>query len=161
MQTSEILEILIKSNALEHGVELDNGVIAEQYPVMDRLLEDPIVTNRFVVDGFQRFDQRDLKKVKAILSTEDDKLFGFSAATAAWARFVYADVDDGEAKFEHGFELGHAEGVLIVASTIEKLEDVIALAKLVEASGAKLIGVLCLANFCGDLGLSAPVVSLI
>ncbi|MDO5335494.1 MAG: hypothetical protein Q4F23_05430 [Coriobacteriia bacterium] len=163
MNKEEVVDMLRASCALQEDVQLQNGVTVEFLPVMDRLLEDPITTNRLIVELFQGFDPllQVQKRTKCILAADEDKLFGFMGAAVGWCRSLYADVKGESASFGHGFVLNKKEGVILAVPVIEDAAKVNALASLVKRADAQLVGIICLANCLDGDELPAPVSSLL
>ena len=162
MNKEEVVNLLRRSCALEENESLPNGTVAKYAPVMDRLLEDPIVTNRLLVECFQNFD-RNLeiqKKTKVILSREEDKLFGFMAAAVGWCRFLYASGDNA-LELEHGFVLNKGDGVVLALPVLYAAAQVEPLIDIVEKAEAKVLGVVCIADCSAEGELAVPVSALI
>ncbi len=139
MELSELKETLEKCGALEQNSAKSDGELKVE---IDRLLEDPIITNSVVVDNLHLLP-RDVRP-QAILSDADDRLYGFASATAAWARFYYADKTEESYVLNHGFSLAKKTKVLITVSVlddIQKINDLITLAQRYEC---EVIGVMCL-----------------
>lgn len=159
MNKEEIVDLLRRSCALEEGLTLESGSVLEYAPVMDRLLEDPITTNRLIVELFQGFDPllQIQKRTKVVLAADEDKLFGFMGAAVGWCRSLYANVEGDKASFEHGFVLNKDDGVMLAVPVVEDVQKVNALADLVKESGAKLVGVICLACAVDTKDLGMPV----
>ncbi len=140
MEREEILDILEKTHALTKGsFEDTDGAPTESHIECIRLLEDPIVTNRFAVEALQKLPHGTKFDV-VVTPFERGLLFGYSVATAAWARFVYTD----EAALNHGFEIGKNDKVLIVDDVFDDPSVLCDLIDLVESKDAKVIGALSL-----------------
>ncbi len=140
MKQEEIVEILTKTGCLD---ETNNG-----NPSIDsmRLLEDPIVTNRLAVELLQQLPHD--TKLDAVLCLHNDgMLFAYSVATAAWARFVCAEVDKGVVSFLNGGEITKGNKVLIVDDVVDDSSEIAALVADLENRKAKVIGIISLASF--------------
>ena len=89
MERAEVIDILTRMKALPEDVEsLDSSAATfDAY----RLLEDPIVTNRIAVEALQQLP-RNYKFDVVLAANEESKLLAYAIATAAWARFAYADL---------------------------------------------------------------------
>ncbi len=163
MKKEEIVDLLRRSCALKENANLPNGQIVEYLPVMDRLLEDPILTNKLVVEMFQGFDSqlKIQKDAKVILSYEDDQLFGFMTAAVAWCRFLYASKKDDGATFERGFVMNKNEGLVLAIPVLSDKEQVDALVELANKAEAKVLAIVSLANYLPKDALSIPISSLL
>ncbi len=163
MKKEEVIDLLRRSCALDENVSLPNGDVAEHLPVMDRLLEDPIVTNRLLVECFQGFDRglEVQKKTKVILSFEEDGLFGFMAAAVGWCRFLYASKKGDGAELGHGFVLNKGDGVVLALPVLYDASQIEPLIEIVNKAQAKVLGVICLANYSAEGEIGIPVSALI
>lgn len=135
MNQEEILEILTKTGCLS---KMDTDT-----PAVDTsaLLEDPIVTNRMAVELLQQLP-RDTRLDAVLCAHNDaDMLFAYSVATAAWARFVCAEVEGDKVSLLNGAMLKKGQKVLIVDDMIESEEALLALIKTVKDAGARVMGV--------------------
>ena len=81
------------------------------------LLEDPIVTNRIAVEALQQLP-RNYKFDVVLAANEESKLLAYAIATAAWARFAYADLESGEG-LTNGFRIDKDEKVLMVDTLVD------------------------------------------
>ena len=128
MERAEVIDILTRMKALPEDVEsLDSSAVTfDAY----RLLEDPIVTNRIAVEALQQLP-RNYKFDVVLAANEESKLLAYAIATAAWARFAYADLESGEG-LTNGFRIDKDEKVLMVdtlvdeATSFEDMVDLIA-----------------------------------
>lgn len=162
MNKEEVIDLLRRSCALEEKVSLTNGAVAEYVPVMDRLLEDPIVTNRLLVECFQGFDRglEIQKKTKVILSYEEDDLFGFMAAAVGWCRFLYASMSNEGAELGHGFVLNKGDGVVLALPVLCGASQIEPLIEIANKAQAKVLGVVCLADYSAEGEVKVPVSAL-
>lgn len=143
MKQEEIVEILTKTGCLNEE-EKDS-------PSLDsmRLLEDPIVTNRLAVELLQQLPN-DTKFDVVLCLHNDEMLFAYSVATAAWARFVCAEVNEGEVSLLNGGTIVKGNKVLIVDDIVDDSSEISALVNEVESRKAKIIGVTSLVSFATD-----------
>lgn len=141
MERADIIDILQRMNALPADVDslaLD-AIEIDSF----RLLEDPIVTNRIAVEALQQLP-RDYKFDVVLASNEAAKLFAYALATAAWARFAYADLENGEG-LANGYKIGKGERVLMVDTVVDEgtsFEDMI---DVIEDNKGKNAGAIALA----------------
>lgn len=141
MERVEIIDILQRMNALPADVDslAPDAIEIDSF----RLLEDPIVTNRIAVEALQQLP-RNYKFDVVLASNEDAKLFAYALATAAWARFAYADLEKGEG-LANGYRIGKGERVLMVDMVVDKgtsFEDMI---DVIEENKGKSAGAIALA----------------
>ena len=121
MERAEVIDILTRMKALPEDVEsLDSSAVTfDAY----RLLEDP-------VEALQQLP-RNYKFDVVLAANEESKLLAYAIATAAWARFAYADLESGEG-LTNGFRIDKDEKVLMVdtlvdeATSFEDMVDLIA-----------------------------------
>lgn len=140
MKQEEIVEILTKTGCLnEDGC--DKPVINSM-----KLLEDPIVTNRLAVELLQQLPN-DTKLDTILCLHNDEMLFAYSVATAAWARFVSVEVTDGKVSFLNGSDVVKGNKVLIVDDVLDDDSEIAALVTEIEKREAKVIGVTSLFSF--------------
>lgn len=139
MELSELKETLEQCGALERSDSASDG---QRLLSVDRLLEDPIVTNSIVVDNLHLLPRN--VRPEAILSDADDRLYGFASATAAWSRFYYADKEDDGYVLHHDFVFNKKAKVLIVASIVDDAQKIDDLIALTESFECEVIGVMCL-----------------
>lgn len=128
MERSDVIDILTRMNALPADAEsLDPATIEFD---SFRLLEDPIITNRIAVEALQQLP-RDYKFDVVLASNEAAKLFAYAIATAAWARFAYADFENADGLVD-GYTIKKGDRVLMVdtvvddATSFEDMVDLIA-----------------------------------
>lgn len=153
MKKKEIVEILTKTGCIkgEEGTpEIDSM----------RLLEDPIVTNRLAVELLQQLPA-DTKLDTIVCLHKDEMLFAYSVATAAWARFVYADVNEGVVSFVNGTDIVKGNKVLIVDDVLDDSSEIDALVKEIESRKAKVIGVTSLISFANNNEAAVDMYSLL
>ncbi|WP_251197975.1 hypothetical protein [Anaerotardibacter muris] len=124
MERAEIIDLLQRMNALPADVDSvePDAIQIDSF----RLVEDPIVTNRIAVEALQQLP-RDHKFDVVLASNEASKLFAYALATAAWARFAYADLENGEG-LANGYTIKKGENVLMVDVVVDEgtsLEDMV------------------------------------
>lgn len=156
MELSELKETLEQCGALEQNVAKSDSELSVE---IDRLLEDPIITNSIVVDNLHLLPRN--VRPEAILSDEYDQLYAFASATAAWARFYYADKENDFYVLNHGFALRKKTKVLIAVSVLEDAEKIKALISLAESYECEVIGVMCLQSKISLDLINAPLYALL
>ena len=139
MERAEVIDILTRMKALPEDVEsLDSSAVTfDAY----RLLEDPIVTNRIAVEALQQ-----LPRNYKLAANEESKLLAYAIATAAWARFAYADLESGEG-LTNGFRIDKDEKVLMVDTLVDEatsFEDMVDLIASKKAKNAGAVSVVAL-----------------
>lgn len=139
MELSELKETLQRCGALEQNATKSDGELTVE---IDRLLEDPIITNSIVVDNLHVLPSN--VRPEAILSDDQDQLYAFASATAAWARFFYADKENDSYVLHHGFSLQKKAKVLITVSVLDDSEKIKLLISLAESYECEVIGIMCL-----------------
>ncbi len=149
MKQEEIVEILTKTGCLE-GYGEENTSIDSM-----RLLEDPIVTNRLAVELLQQLPE-DTKLDTILCLHNDEMLFAYSVATAAWARFVYADENEGSISLINGQSINKDSKVLIIDDVLDDSSCVNALVEEMKKSKAKVIGVASLFSYLSEDELDVP-----
>lgn len=145
MERSEVIDILERMNALPK--DADSLDLADLEIDAFRLIEDPIVTNRIAVEALQQLP-RDYKFDVVLASNEAAKMFAYALATAAWARFAYADFDEADG-LVNGYKINKGEKVLIVDTVVNdgtSFEDMV---DLIDSKKAKNAGAIVLASL-GD-----------
>ncbi len=149
MKDDEILNIIKETGALKTGhFKLSSGLHAGRYFQCALALEDPVVTQgigRAIAEKYDR-DSIDLVVSPAIGGI----VLGFAVALALGKKFMWAERAKGEMVFRRGFTLDSGKRVLVVEDVVTTGGSVAEVMRLVEAAGAKTIGVACLINR-GDL----------
>lgn len=143
MERPEVIDILTRMKALPEDVEsLDSSAVTfDAY----RLLEDPIVINRIAVEALQQLP-RNYKFDVVLAANEESKLLAYAIATAAWARFAYADLESGEG-LTNGFRIDKDEKVLMVDTLVDEatsFEDMVDLIASKKAKNAGAVSVVAL-----------------
>lgn len=164
MELSELKDTLGNIGAIDRNDSASDGLLALD---VDRLIEDPICTNSVVVDLLHLLPRN--VRPEAVLSLSDDALFGFALATAAWARFYYADpvgkrTTDGNASLElnHGFAIPKGRKVVVVASKADDAAQLASLVDLARACDAEVIGVMALQSSLSEKAIAnVPVYALL
>ena len=148
MERAEIIDILQRMNALPADVDS----LAPEAIEIDsfRLLEDPIVTNRIAVEALQQLP-RDYKFDVVLAANEEAKRFAYALATAAWARFAYTDLENGEG-LANGYRIGKGERVLMVDTVVDEGTSFEDMVDLIEEKKGKNAGAIALAA----IGDAAP-----
>ncbi len=154
MKQEEIIEILTKTGCLDEADKSNPSVDSM------RLLEDPIVTNRLAVELLQQLPN-DTKLDIVLCLHNDEMLFAYSVATAAWARFVCAEVDNGVVSFLNGGDIVKGNKVLIVDDVVDDSSEIAALVAELEKRKANVIGVTSLISFNKDLESGVAAYSLL
>lgn len=153
MKQEEIVELFIKMGALPKDSKNSSSFESA------RLIEDPIVTNRIAVELLQMLP--DGTKFDAVLCLHNDEmLFGYSVATAAWARFVTAKVEEGKAVFQKGGSVKKKEKVLIVDDVLDDKQAIQVLIDTVEKQEGKVVGICSVVNSCEKDSFSTDVFTL-
>jgi adenine/guanine phosphoribosyltransferase-like PRPP-binding protein len=143
MERSEIIDILARMNALP----ADADSLASEQIEFDiyRLVEDPIITNRLAVEAIQQLPRN--YKFDVVLATDEaSQLFAYALAMAAWARFAYADGQEG---LVNDYRINKDEKVLIVRATVDEgtsLEDAVDLIADAKAKNAGAISLIALGD---------------
>ena len=143
MERSEIIDILARMNALP----ADADSLAPEQIEFDiyRLVEDPIITNRLAVEAIQQLPRN--YKFDVVLATDEaSQLFAYALAMAAWARFAYADGQEG---LVNDYRINKDEKVLIVRATVDEgtsLEDAVDLIADAKAKNAGAISLIALGD---------------
>lgn len=151
MNNAEIKEALSQLEAF--GGEGEPSVKARA------LMQDPIVANRLAVELLQKIDPG--KKPALVLSPAGEaSYFGYSAALASWARFLYADIDGAKAALPSDTEIKQKERTLVVLDHFD-VAVASALLDLLHASQATPLAVLCIAGADVEDVEGVPVLSLL
>jgi orotate phosphoribosyltransferase len=148
MEREEILDILGRMNALPKDIDTQNAS-SIQFDIL-RLVEDPIVTNRIAVEALQQLP-RNYKFDVVLAANEESKLLAFAVATAAWARFAYADFEQCGG-LTNGFSINKDEKVLIIESCVDESTSFEQCIDLIESKHAKCAGAISIVS----LGNAAP-----
>lgn len=143
MERSEVIDILTRMNALPADAD---SLAPEQIEfAVHRLVEDPIVTNRLAVEAIQQLP-RNYKFDVVLAMDEASELFAYALAMAAWARFAYADGEEG---LVNGYRIDKDEKVLIVETVVDEgtsLEDAVDLIAAAKAKNAGAISLVALGD---------------
>jgi orotate phosphoribosyltransferase len=143
MERSEVIDILTRMNALPADAEsLDPEQV--NFDVY-RLVEDPIITNRLAVEAIQQLP-RNYKFDVVLANNKASELFAYALAMAAWARFAYANGEEG---LVNGYSIKQGDKVLIVDAVVDEatsLEDAVDLIADAKAENAGAVSVIALGN---------------
>lgn len=156
MELSELKQTLQQCGALEQN---DTKSDAELNVQIYRLLEDPIITNSIVVDNLHLLPRN--VRPEAILSDANDQLYAFASATAAWARFYFADKENDTYVLNNGFTLRKKAKVLVTVSVLDDTEKIKGLISLAESYECEVIGVMCLQSKISLDLVNAPLYALL
>lgn len=148
MERSEVIDILTRMKALPEDAES----LAPEALTFDtyRLAEDPIITNRIAVEAIQQLPPN--YKFDVVLpANKESELFAYALAMAAWARFAYADFENGEG-LVNGYHIAKDEKVLIVDTVVDEATSFEDMIDLIVEKKAKNVGAVALIS----LGDAAP-----
>ena len=149
--SDETLDLLEQSGAVRRGhFLLSSGKHSDTYVEKARVFEDPELTMMLAGDVATWFER---ESVDVVVSPAVGALpFGFAVAYALQTRFFYAEREGGSMTLRRGFELRAGQSVLVVEDVVTTGGSAAEVHALVEASGARSLGVVALVDRSnGDL----------
>lgn len=136
----QLLAIFRKTKALQRGhFELSSGLHSGHYFQCAQFLQHPRLSARVCRELAQRF--RGKRPTVVIGPAVGGILVAYEVARALGVRAFYAERVDAEMQLRRGFSVGPSDRALIVEDVITTGESARKVGELVEALGAKVIGV--------------------
>ena len=136
----QLLEIFRRSNALQRGhFELSSGLHSGHYFQCAQVLQHTAQASVICQELARRF--RPARPSAVIGPAVGGVLVAYETARALRARAMYAERVDAEMQLRRGFLLSKKDRVLIVEDAITTGESARKVAELVEALGAKVVGI--------------------
>lgn len=136
----QILEMFRKSNALQRGhFELSSGLHSGHYFQCAQVLQHTKQAARICQELARRF--RSVKPTVVMGPAVGGILVAYETARALGVRAQYAERVDAEMQLRRGFHLTKKDRVLVVEDAITTGESARKVAELIEALGAKVVGI--------------------
>ena len=136
----QLLAIFRKSNALQRGhFELSSGLHSGHYFQCAQVLQHTTQAARICRELARRF--RSAKPTVIIGPAIGGIIVAYEMARALGARTLYAERVDAEMQLRRGFNLTKKDRVVVVEDAITTGESARKVAELVEAWGAKVVGI--------------------
>lgn len=134
----DALEALYESGALKKGhFKLSSGLHSDTYVQCSQLLKDP----RLAMASGRAIAQAVGEDVDIVLSPALGAIvIGFATAAAMGCEFLFAERVDGELALRRGFRIPPGARVLLVEDVITTGGSILELARLVEETGAEVVG---------------------
>ncbi|MBI3021928.1 MAG: orotate phosphoribosyltransferase, partial [Candidatus Omnitrophica bacterium] len=140
MTRDQLLAMFRKSNALQRGhFELSSGLHSGHYFQCAQVLQQTTQAAQICRELARRF--RSARPTVVIGPAVGGILVAHETARALGARALYAERVDAEMQLRRGFTLAKTDRVLIVEDAITTGESARKVAELVEAFGAKVVGI--------------------
>ncbi|MBI2496347.1 MAG: orotate phosphoribosyltransferase [Candidatus Omnitrophica bacterium] len=140
MTRDQLLAMFRKSNALQRGhFELSSGLHSGHYFQCAQVLQQTTQAAQICRELARRF--RSARPTVVIGPAIGGILVAHETARALGARALYAERVDAEMQLRRGFTLAKTDRVLIVEDAITTGESARKVAELVEAFGAKVVGI--------------------
>lgn len=139
------LALLEDAGAVRRGhFLLSSGRHSNTYVEKTRVFEDPELTMSLARDVASWFEGETMDVV--VSPAVGAVPFGFAVAHAVHARFIYAEREAGSMTLRRGFELRPSETALVVEDVVTTGGSAAEVHALVEASGARSLGVVALVD---------------
>ncbi len=136
----QLLAIFRKTKALQRGhFELSSGLHSGHYFQCAQFLQHPRLSARVCRDLAQRFTSK--RPTVVIGPAVGGIIVAYEIARALGVRALYAERVDAEMQLRRGFAVGPRDRALIVEDVITTGESARKVGELVEAFGAKVLGV--------------------
>ncbi len=136
----QLLAMFRKSNALQRGhFELSSGLHSGHYFQCAQVLQHTTQAARICRELARRF--RSAKPTVIIGPAIGGIIVAYEMARALGARTLYAERVDAEMQLRRGFNLTKKDRVVVVEDAITTGESARKVAELVEAWGAKVVGI--------------------
>ncbi len=136
----QLLEMFRKSHALLRGhFELSSGLHSGHYFQCAQVLQHPTQAQLICREIARRFRAR---KITAVIGPAAGGIIvAYETARALGVRALYAERVDAEMQLRRGFTVGKKDRVLIVEDAITTGESARKVAHMLEAFGAKVVGI--------------------
>jgi orotate phosphoribosyltransferase len=136
----QMLAIFRRCNALQRGhFELSSGLHSGHYFQCALFLQHPPLAARVCRELARRFAR---KRPTAVIGPATGGIMvAYEVARALGARALYAERVDAEMHLRRGFSVSRADRVLIVEDVITTGDSARKVLELVEAAGAKVVGI--------------------
>lgn len=156
MTQAEIVDALKAADAVLDGhFVLTSGRHSDTYVQCARILEDPALTTRLAqaaVAGLPEDLDIDLVAAPAV----GGLVIGFAVAQALGVKFIFTERENGRMVFRRAFKVPEGARVLVVEDVVTTGGSVAEVIALVEAAGARVVGVVSLIDRGGDKAFSSP-----
>lgn len=140
LKRDQLLAIFRKTNALQRGhFELSSGLHSGHYFQCAQFLQHPALAVKVCRELSRRFSS--CKPTVVIGPATGGIIVAYEVARALKARSLYAERVDAEMQLRRGFSVSKIDRVLLVEDVITTGESARKVAELVEAMGAKVVGV--------------------
>ena len=137
----EVLELLERTGALKRGhFVLSSGLHSDRYCQCAALFEHPRDGARVASLMGERLAGR-VRADTVVSPALGGVLWGYELARALGARSLFGERVDGTFRLRRGFDLNEGERVLLAEDVITTGGSVLELAEVVEAMGARVVGV--------------------
>ncbi|HEX9779704.1 MAG TPA: orotate phosphoribosyltransferase [bacterium] len=144
----KLLDILRGHHALQRGhFELSSGLHSGHYFQCAQLLQHPKIAAQLCQELARRF--RTAKPSIVIGPAIGGVLVAYETARALGVRAMYTERVDAEIQLRRGFHLTSEDRVLIVEDTVTTGESARKVADLIEALGAKAVGIAAIVDRSG------------
>jgi orotate phosphoribosyltransferase len=157
----ESLKILKETNALQDGhFVLSSGLHSAQYVQCAKLLSKPHISANFCMSLSEKISAQ-LKDIDLILSPAmGGVIIGYEIGRLLKKETIFSERVDGQFKLRRDFQILKNTKVLIVEDVITTGKSSIECSKLVEFSGAEVIGFACLIDRTnGNSSINKKIVS--
>ena len=136
----QLLKTFRKTKALQRGhFELSSGLHSGHYFQCAQFLQHPPIAAKVCRELAQRFASQ--RPTVVIGPATGGIIVAYEVGRALHTRALYAERVDAEMQLRRGFSVGHHERVLIVEDVITTGESARKVGELVEALGAKVVGI--------------------
>jgi orotate phosphoribosyltransferase len=156
MTDEEVLQALKDSNAIRTGhFVLTSGRHSDTYVQCARVLEDPALTTRLAQTAVRRLPaglEVDLVAAPAVGGI----IFGFAVAQALGVKFIFSEREQGAMVFRRAFDVPESAKVLVVEDVVTTGGSVKEVVDLVEAAGARVVGVVSMIDRGGEKAFTTP-----
>ena len=161
MNDKEILDALTDSGAIRKGhFQLTSGLHSDTYVQCARVLEYPALTTKLASEMAARLPD-EVTPDLVIAPAVGGIIIGFAVAQALGKRFIFSERQEGKMVLRRAFHIPAGARVLIVEDVVTTGGSVQEVVNIVEAAGAKVVGVSSLIDRGGELAFDADYYPLI
>jgi len=155
MNDTQVLDALTESGAIRTGhFQLTSGLHSDTYVQCARVLEFPKLTTELATEMVARLP-KDLDIDLVIAPAVGGIIIGFAVAQALGLRFVFSERQEGTMVLRRAFHIPADARVLVVEDVVTTGGSVQEVIDIVEAAGAKVVGVTSLIDRGGELAFDA------